>query len=172
MKNKKNIKMFLSTLLILALIYFGSLLVSIYIIPTIRIYDESMNPTLNKDDIFIFKRTKNINRGDFVAFYVDDKLLIKRCIATGNDTINIDLEGNIYINDSLIEEKYIINKSYGKVSIDLPYQIEENNIFVLSDDRTDPSDSRNSLIGSIPNDKILGKIVFRIYPIKDIGKIN
>lgn len=167
----KNIKVFLSTLLILLLIYGCSLLVSIYIIPTIRIYDDSMNPNLNKNDIMIYKRTQNIKRGDLVIFSIDDKLLIKRCIGLSNDTVNIDEDGNVYINDNLIEEKYIINKSYGKVSIDLPFKVEDNTIFVLSDDRTDPSDSRNSLISSISKSQIIGKPIFRIYPFKKIGKI-
>lgn len=168
----KNIKVFLSTLLILILIYGCSLLISTYVIPLIRIYDDSMNYTLNKDDIMIYKRTKNISKGDIVAFYVDDKILIKRCIATSNDIINIDNEGNVYINDKLTYEKYITNKSYGKVSIDFPYKVEENSIFVLSDDRTDPSDSRNNLIGTINTNQIIGKIIYRVYPLKKIGKIN
>ena len=167
----KNIKIFLSTLLILILIYGCALLVSIYIIPTIRIYDDSMNPSLSKDDIMIYKKTKNIKEGDIVIFSIDDKILIKRCIAVANDTVNIDEDGNLYINDIKYEEEYIKNKSYGKVSIDFPFKISNDSIFVLSDDRTDPSDSRNSLIGEVNNSQIIGKIVYRIYPIKKLGKV-
>lgn len=167
----KDIKLFLSTLLILILIFAVSLLVSIYIIPTIKIYDDSMNSALSKNDILIYRKTKNIKAGDIVAFYVDDKILIKRCIAVSGDIVNIDNEGNVYINDNLLDEKYVTNKQFGKVSIDLPYKVEKNSIFILSDDRSDPSDSRNNLIGSIDSNKILGKVTFKVYPIKKIGNI-
>ena len=168
----KNIKLFISTLLILALIYGASLLISTYIIPTIRIYDESMKPNLNKDDVLIYRKTKNINKGDIVAFYVDDKILIKRCVATSGDVINIDETGNIYINEKIYEEKYIAKKEYGKVSIDLPYRVKDNSIFVLSDDRNDPSDSRNTLIGTINKEQIIGKVIFRLYPFKNFGSVK
>lgn len=168
----KNIKLYLNTLLILIIIYLCSLLISTYIIPTIRIYDDSMNPNLNKNDIMIYKKTNKIEKGDLVAFYVDDKLLIKRCVATSNDNVNIDDDGNLYINDKLVEEKYTINKSYGKVSIDLPFKVENGKIFILSDDRNDPSDSRNVLIGSVDKSQIVGKLIYRIYPLKKIGKIK
>ena len=122
--NKKNnikfIKSFLITLLILVLIYGISLLLSLFVIPTVRIYDNSMLPGLNDENIIMLYKTNKVKKGDVVAVYVEDKMLIKRCVATSNDVVNIDTDGNLYVNDKLVKENYLKNKSIGKFSIDLP----------------------------------------------------
>lgn len=174
--NKKNnikfIKSFLITLLILVLIYEISLLLSFFVIPTVRIYDNSMLPGLNDKNIIMLYKTNKVKEGDVVAVYVEDKMLIKRCIATSNDVVNIDTDGNLYVNDKLVKENYLKNKSIGKFSIGLPYTVPEHHIFILSDDRETYSDSRNILIGSIDEDNIYGKALIKLYPIKDIGIVR
>ena len=174
--NKKNnikfIKSFLITLLILVLIYGISLLLNFFVIPTVRIYDNSMLPGLNDKNIIMLYKTNKVKKGDVVAVYVEDKMLIKRCVATSNDVVNIDTDGNLYVNDKLVKENYLKNKSIGKFSIDLPYTVPEHHIFILSDDRETYSDSRNILIGSIDEDNIYGKALIKLYPIKDIGIVR
>ena len=121
-----------------------------------------MNATLKKDDIAVLYKTKSINSGDIVAFYVGNKLLVKRCIATDNDIVDIDVKGNVSINGEVINEDYVLDKEYGNVKIDLPYRVTNDSIFVLSDVRSDSNDSRNILIASINKEQILGKFLFKV----------
>ena len=86
--------------------------------------------------------------------------------------VDLDLEGNLYVNGNKVNEKYLKNKAFGSVSIDFPYTVPKNHIFILSDDRLSQSDSRNILIGSIDIDDIYGKALLKVYPINEIGIVN
>ena len=157
----KFLKVLFNTVYILSFIVVCAILISEFLLPVVRIYDDSMNSTLKKDDIVVLYKTKSINNGDLVAFYVGNKLLVKRCVATDNDVVDIDVNGNVSINGEIINENYVSEKEYGNVQIDLPYRVENDSLFVLSDVRSDLNDSRNILIASINKEQILGKVLFK-----------
>ena len=171
-EKRKVLKTFISTVLILAFLFFCSLSISAYVFPLARIYDDSMTPELKKDTIVLIHKTARIGRGDLVAFSVNDRLLVKRCIAVSGDLVDIDPDGSIYLNGILPEEKYVSNKQYGTVSTNFPCTVPEGCIFVLSDNRENCSDSRNKLIGSVCEDEILGKVVYKLFPLKETGIVK
>ena len=125
-----------------------------------------MKPTYENGDIVLSLKTKSLKSGDIVAFYHGNKILIKRVIAGSGSWINIDEVGNVYVNGEALSEDYISNKMLGEVDIEFPYQVPEGKYFVLSDDREILIDSRMSEIGCIDKDNIIGKVVFRVWPIK------
>jgi len=98
--------------------------------------------------------------------------LVKRVVAVSSQWVDIDAEGNVFVDGKLIEEPYIDNKFYGEVDIEFPYQVPENSYFVLGDKRNLSIDSRNSLIGTISKNEIIGKVIFRVWPIKNFGTID
>lgn len=169
LKYKKTFKSTIYTLVIV--ISFSSLL-STLLFPVLEIYGKSMNPTLSEGDIVLCIRKSNIERGDIIAFYYNNKILIKRVIGLSSDWINIDKEGNVYVNDILFKETYIKEKSYGESNIKYPYQVPDDTYFVLGDDRKSSIDSRNSIISVISKEDIVGKIIFKLWPIKKIGIAN
>jgi len=169
LKYKKTLKSTIYTLLIVVAI---SSLLSTLLFPVLEIYGKSMSPTLTEKDIVLCIRKTNFKRGDIIAFYYNNKILIKRVIGISSDWINIDEEGNIYVNNILLEEPYIKEKYYGESDIEYPYQVPEESYFVLGDERTSSIDSRSTIIGTVPKENIIGKIIFKLWPIKNIGIIN
>ena len=168
-KYKKILKSTIYALIIVASI---STLAATLIFPVLRIYGSSMSPTLIEGDIVISIKKTKFKKGDIIAFYYNNHILVKRVIATSSDWVNIDLEGNIYINNKLIEENYIEEKSFGESNIEFPYQVPEGTYFILGDKRNISIDSRNSLIGTIPQEEIIGKIIFRVWPLKRLEIIK
>ena len=171
-EKRKVLKTFISTVLILAFLFFCSLSISVYVFPLARVYDDSMTPDLKKNTIVLINKSCRIGRGDLVAFSVSDKLLVKRCIAVSGDVVDIDSDGSIYLNGILLDEKYVSNKQYGTVSTDFPCTVPDGCIFVLSDNRENYSDSRNKLIGSVCEDEILGKVVFKLFPFNETSIVK
>jgi len=162
-KYKKILK---STIYILVIVILTSILISTLIFPVLKIYGNSMEPSLTEGDIVICFKKKQYQSGDIIAFYYNNKVLIKRVIATPSDWVNIDLEGNIYVNDILLEEDYVIEKSFKETDIEYPYQVKENNYFVLGDKREISIDSRNAKIGTINKDDIIGNVLFKLWPFR------
>lgn len=168
-KYKRILKSTIYALIIVASI---STLAATLIFPVLKIYGSSMSPTLIDGDIVISIKKTKFKKGDIIAFYYNNHILVKRVIATSSDWVNIDLEGNIYINNKLIEENYIEEKSFGESNIEFPYQVPEGTYFILGDKRNISIDSRNSLIGTIPQEEIIGKIIFRVWPLKRLEIIK
>ena len=168
---RKLLKSTVYTLVVVAAI---AVLVAVIFLPVLRIYGTSMNPTLSEGDIIVSIKNADIKRGDVVAVYYGSKLLIKRCIATEGQWINIDDEGNVYIDNSPepIEEPYVVEKAFGECNITLPYQVPPNTIFVMGDHRATSIDSRNSSVGCIEKENIVGKIVFRVWPLENMGVVK
>ena len=131
-----------------------------------------MAPTLNDGQIIISVKSRHFSTGDVVAFYHGNKILVKRCIAGPSDWINIDKGGNIYVNDKKLDEPYVEKKAFGETTIDLPYQVPEDRWFLVGDNRSVSLDSRSTTIGSVPTDQIIGKIIFRIWPVNSAGLVN
>lgn len=131
-----------------------------------------MNDTLDEGDIVVAVKGGNFDTGDVIAFYYNNKLLVKRVIGREGDWVDIDESGNVYLNQNLLEEPYLESKAYGETNITLPYQVPEARLFVLGDNRDVSIDSRNTTVGCIADEQIAGKIIFRVWPLDKIGIIK
>ena len=161
----KYFKVLQSTIYVLIIIAAMAALVATLIMPVIEISGDSMKPILNEGEIVVTIKNKNLHTGDIVAFYQGNKILVKRVIAGAGSFVNIDNEGNVFVNGKELEEEYVKNKNLGEGDIKYPYQVPDGEWFFLSDDRNNLNDSRNSLIGSVKNDNIIGKVIFRVWPL-------
>lgn len=149
-----------------------AILVAMLYLPTLRIYGKSMKGTLESGDIVLAVKSNRFKTGDVVAFYYNNNILVKRVIAESGDWVNITKDGTVYVNDKKINEPYIENKAYGETNIKFPYQVPENRIFVLGDNRKVSIDSRNTSVGAVSDEQLVGKLIFRIWPLSDIGTLN
>ena len=161
-----------STIYALVIVVSISVIAATFIFPVLQIYGESMRPNLKEDDIVLCIKKSKFNYGDVIAFYYNNKILVKRVIAKSSDWVNIDEDGDVYVNNKLLEEKYIKEKALGETDIKYPYQVPEGKYFVLGDKRDTSIDSRNSTIGTISEEEIIGKVTFRFWPLKQIGIIK
>ena len=128
-----------------------------------------MSPTLEHDEIVILVKTKEFNYGDLVGFYYQGKILLKRVIALPDDEVAIDAEGNVYVNGEALEEPYVTEKGLGDCDLLFPYKVPGTGYFVLGDQRSNSVDSRNSIIGAISQDDIIGKVFIRVWPFSRFG---
>ncbi|MBQ7638472.1 MAG: signal peptidase I [Clostridia bacterium] len=157
-----------STLAVVAAI---AVLISVLVLPVLRIYGASMVPTLNENDIVLSVKGSRFETGDIIAFYYNNKILVKRVIAQAGQWVNIDNDGNVYVDNKLVEEPYITDKALGECDITLPYQVPESKVFVMGDQRSVSVDSRSSTIGCVAEEQIVGKVVFCIWPFGSFHKI-
>jgi signal peptidase I len=165
-------KVIRSTIYALITVAAVSVLVATLWMPVLQIYGSSMTPTLNEGQIVISIKTTDFNEGDIVAFYQGNKLLVKRYIAGPGSWVNIESDGTVYVDDKKIDEPYLEEKAYGDCNIELPYQVPDGRIFVMGDHRSTSVDSRNTAVGAVSDEQIVGKIVFKIWPLDDFGIIN
>ncbi len=153
------------TLVVVAAI---AILVATLWLPFLRIYGTSMAPTLQDGEIICCLKTSDFKAGDITAFYYNNKLLVKRVVGQPGDWVNMDEEGNVYVNDILLDEPYLAEKALGDGDIELPYQVPDGKLFVLGDHRSTSVDSRHSTVGCISQEQIVGKIFIRIWPLDRI----
>lgn len=139
-------------------------------LPVLQIYGNSMNPTLKNGEILCSLKTADFKTGDIIAFYYNNKILVKRVIACAGDFVNIDEAGTVYVNDVPLDEPYLTEKAFGDTNIELPFEVPEERIFVMGDNRATSVDSRNTAVGCVSEEQIVGKIIFRVWPIKRFGK--
>ena len=149
-----------------------AVLVATLLLPVLQIYGSSMSPTLSDGDIVVSLKTSEFEPGDVVAFYYNNKILVKRVIAVAGEWVDITPEGDVYINDNLLDEPYIDEKAFGDCNIELPYQVPESRIFVMGDHRSVSIDSRNTAVGCVAEEQIVGKLVFRVWPLNVFEKID
>lgn len=150
----------------------AAVLVATLWLPVLQIYGQSMTPTLSDGEIVFSVKSSQLEQGDVVAFYYNNKILIKRVIAGPGDWVFIDEDGSVYVNSYLLEEPYLSEKSFGLTDIELPYQVPDGKYFVMGDHRATSVDSRNAVVGCITVDQIVGKILFRVWPMEQFGFIS
>ena len=172
-KNKNNyINNFRNTIFILITVAAAAVLLAILFLPVMRISGSSMTDTLHDKDIVIAINNKNYDTGDVIAFYYNNNILVKRVIAQSGDWVDIDDDGNVSVNGQVIEEDYITEKSLGDCNINLPYQVPDEQIFVMGDHRATSIDSRNTQVGCIDEDLTIGRILVCVWPLEDAGIIH
>ena len=161
-----------STVAILIVVAALAVLAATLWMPVLRVYGSSMAPTLHNGEILVSVKTKDFSSGDIIAFYHGNKLLIKRYIAGSADYVNIDESGDVSVNGTLLDEPYLAEKAYGEADIEFPYQVPDQRYFVMGDNRSVSIDSRSSIVGCIAEDQIVGKVVFRVWPLSAFGPLN
>lgn len=142
-------------------------LIATLVLPVLQIAGTSMEPSLNDGDIVLLMKTDRLKTGDLCAFYYSNKILIKRIIGTPGDYLWINPDGTVYLNGSELAEPYVTEKSLGECDVDFPYQVPENHYFMMGDHRETSIDSRSTVIGGIAEDQIIGKILFKIWPLDE-----
>lgn len=161
-----------STVYTLIVVAAVAVLVATIWMPVLRIYGASMTPTLDVGEIVVSVKGSEFAPGDLVAFYIGNKILVKRCIAGPGQWVDIDEDGNVYVDGKLLEEPYLAEKALGDCNINLPYQVPENRYFCMGDHRATSVDSRTTEIGCIAEEQIVGKIVFRVWPLERFGVLE
>lgn len=140
--------------------------------PVLRVYGNSMTPTLQNGEIIFTVKVSEFEPGDIISFYYNNKILIKRVIARSGEWVNMDADGNVYVNETLLDEPYLDEKAFGDCNIELPYQVPEGRVFVMGDQRSTSVDSRNSAVGCVAQEQIVGKILFRVWPLEKFGLVK
>ena len=141
-------------------------------LPVLQVYGNSMTPTLQNGEIIFTVKMSEFEPGDIIAFYYNNKILIKRVIARSGEWVNMDADGNVYVNETLLDEPYLDEKAFGDCNIELQYQVPEGRVFVMGDHRSTSVDSRNSAVGCVAQEQIVGKILFRVWPLEKFGWVK
>ena len=165
-------KVFRSTVGTLIVVAAVAVLVATLWMPVLQIYGSSMTPTLEEGDIVISLKGSDFQQGDLIAFYYGNKILVKRYIAGPGQWVNIDESGNVFVDGIMLDEPYIEEKSRGQCDLIFPYQVPDSRYFCMGDKRSTSVDSRSSTIGCVAEEQIVGKIVFRIWPLSELGTLR
>ncbi len=161
-----------STVFSLLVVAAAAVLIAVLLLPVLQINGTSMTDTLQDQDIVVAVSSSKYKTGDVIAFYYNNNILVKRVIASAGDWVDIDKDGGVYVNDQLLDEPYITEKALGDCNIDLPYQVPDGRCFVMGDHRATSIDSRNTAVGCVGNDMVVGKILLRVWPLSDISTIK
>lgn len=170
-KNKYG-RVLRSTAFSLVVVAAVSVLIAMLLLPVLQISGTSMTESIQDKDIVVALNTSKYKTGDIIAFYYNNNILVKRVIAASGDWVNIDKDGNVYVNDELLDEPYISEKALGDCNITLPYQVPDERCFVMGDHRATSIDSRNTAVGCVSNDMVIGKILFRAWPLSGLGIVK
>lgn len=162
-------KALVGTVSVLVVVAAIAVLIATLFLPILQISGDSMSPTLEHDEIVVLIKTDNIKRSDLIGFYYQGKILLKRVIALPDDTVVIDEDGNVYVNEEMLIEPYVTQRSLGDCDLEFPYTVPGDGYFVMGDQRTNSVDSRSSVIGSVTKEDIIGKVFVRVWPLNRIG---
>lgn len=166
---RSTLRSTISALVIVAAI---AVLISMLWLPVLQVVGESMTPSLFEGEIIIAPKGTRFEKGEVIAFYYNNKILIKRVIANAGEWVNIDQDGNVFINDTPLDEPYVSEKAFGDCNITLPYQVPDGKIFVMGDHRATSSDSRNTAVGCVSEEQIVGRVMLRVWPLSKIGMVE
>ena len=161
-----------STLYTLITVAAIAVLIATLWLPVLQIYGTSMTPTLEKGEIIFTVKTADLTQGDIVAFYYNNKILVKRVIAEAGDWVAIDRDGTVSVNGTALDEPYLSEKALGETDISFPYQVPDERVFVMGDHRATSVDSRNTAVGCVAQEQIVGKIFFRAWPLNRFGFVS
>lgn len=162
----------LNTVFSLIVVAAVAVLVATLYLPVMQIFGSSMTPTLQDGEIVLSVKTSEFEPGSIIAFYYNNKILIKRVICTAGDWVDMDENGNVSVNGASLDEPYLTEKAMGECNITLPYQVPDGKVFVMGDHRATSIDSRNTAIGCVAQEQIVGKIIFRIWPLNRLGRVK
>ena len=171
-RNKYYKRAFRRTIAALVVVAAVAVLIATLLLPILQISGDSMSPTLQNNDIVVLIKTKNLERNDLVGFYYQGKILLKRVIALSDETVVIDKDGNVYVNNKLLDEPYVSQLCLGDCDLEFPYKVPAGEYFVMGDKRSNSVDSRSSSIGTVAKEEIIGKVFFRAFPIRSLGFIG
>ena len=173
LKHKKSFrKAIIDTVAALIVIAATAVLLSTMLVPVFRVYGGSMAPTLNEGEIIFSVKTNNIKSGDIVAFYYNNKVLIKRVIAKAGDWVELTEDNEVMVNEIVIDEPYAIGENLAVTDVAMPYQVPDGRWFVMGDHRDISVDSRSTMVGPISHEQVIGKVTFKIWPLKSFGMIQ
>lgn len=166
---KPIIKSVLRMVITLVIVASVTLNVFTYVIPIVRHYGNSMSPTLTDDQILVVLKTDDVSDGDIIAFYYNNKVLVRRVIASAGEQVSIDIFGTVSVNGKELDEPYVSDKTLGQSNLENPFDVPANSFFVLGDNRVTSMDSRLEEIGAVAKERIIGKVVFSLYPPGTVG---
>lgn len=161
-----------STIYALITVAAVAVLVATLWLPVMQTYGNSMAPTLHNGEIIFSVKTSKPDQGDVIAFYYNNKVLVKRVIAGPGDWVDILEDGTVFVNQQQLDEPYISEKSYGDADVEFPYQVPDGKYFVLGDHRSTSADSRHTAVGCVAKEQIVGKIIFRVWPFEAFGPVG
>jgi len=160
------------TLYALAVVAAIAVLIATLWMPVLQITGTSMEPNLVNGEIVLSVKDSTFETGEIAAFYYNNKILVKRVIASAGSWVDIDPDGNVYINGLLLDEPYLTEKALGECTIEFPYQVPDGKLFVMGDDRAVSLDSRTTAVGCVSQEQVLGRVIFRIWPFARLGVIE
>lgn len=150
----------------------AAILIATLWLPVLQIYGTSMTPTLSEGQLVVSVKSKQFDQGDIIAFYYNNKILVKRVIAGPGQWVNIDEDGNVYVDEQLLDEPYLVEKAFGQCDIELPFQVPDAQYFVMGDHRSTSADSRSTAVGCVSAENVVGRLLFRIWPLNAMKAIH
>lgn len=169
---KEYNKVLRTTIFVLLVVTAAAVIITVLMFPVLEIKGDAMNATLHNGDFIVTGKAAEYGRGDVIAFYYNNTLLVKRIIAVGGDEVDIDEDGNVTVNGQAISEPYVTGKTLGECNVTFPYSVPSDEFFVLGDNRAMSVDSRNTALGTVTQDLIVGKLLFRVWPFTAIGGVK
>ena len=171
-RNSGRRRILRNTLYALITVAAAAVLVATLWMPVLQIYGTSMTPALTEGDIVVSLKGSEYNQGDIVGFYYGNKLLVKRCIAGPGEWVDISEDGAVYVNGNALDEPYLTEKALGDCDLKFPYQVPDGKWFLMGDHRSTSVDSRSSSVGCVSDEQIVGRIVFRLWPLSSFGAVS
>lgn len=170
--NKRYGSVLRSTVYALIIVAAVAILIAVLVFPVLRIHGSSMTPNLYDGNLVVCLKNSKYEVGDSIAFYYNNKILVKRVIARSGEWVDIDANGYVYVNGEKLEEPYVQDHALGECDIELPYQVPDGRVFVMGDHRSVSVDSRSTSVGCVSDEQIVGRLLFRVWPFKSIGLIK